>query len=49
MKSRLTDYLGISMLARVAVRGCKETEAGCIAGDRVQVKTRFCGEWKTGH
>lgn len=41
---RETDYLGISMLAGVAVKGCRETETGCIARVQAQFKSpRFCG------
>jgi len=49
LQERETDYLGISMLAGVAVKGCKETETGCIAGTRVQLKPpRFSGGGKPG-
>lgn len=39
------DYLEISFFAGVAVKGWEETETGCIAGARVQVKKppRFSG------
>lgn len=46
---RETDYLGISMLAGVAVKGGKGTETGCIAGVQAQFKSpKFCGGRKQG-
>jgi hypothetical protein len=46
MECMFKDYLGISMIAGVAVKGCKKTEAGCIAGDPIQVQPRFCWDGK---
>ena len=39
VQDRETDYLGISTLAGVAVKGCNETETGCIAGGASSAKT----------
>lgn len=39
------DYLEISFFAGVAVKGWEETETGCIAGARVQVKKATKIQW----